>query len=69
VLALFVDNQNITRILLLDLFIDGKVLLLCLVDLDTGLVAHINSGSYRGEVETHQKRNNIQYMASMHKQG
>jgi hypothetical protein len=47
VLALFVDNQNITRILLLDLFIDGKVLLLRVVDLDTGLVAHINSGSYR----------------------
>jgi hypothetical protein len=26
------------------------------VDLDIGLVAHINSGSYRGEAETHQKR-------------
>jgi hypothetical protein len=25
------------------------------VDLDIGLVAHINSGSYRGEAETHQK--------------
>jgi hypothetical protein len=25
------------------------------VDLDIGLVAHIDSGSYRGEVETHQK--------------
>jgi hypothetical protein len=26
------------------------------VDLDIELVAHINSGSYRGEAETHQKR-------------
>jgi hypothetical protein len=38
------------------LFIDGKVLIVGVVDLDIGLVAHINSGSYRGEVETHQKR-------------
>jgi hypothetical protein len=37
------------------LFIDGQVLVLRVVDLDIGLVAHINSGSYRGEVETHQK--------------
>jgi hypothetical protein len=26
------------------------------VDLDIGLVAHIDFGSYRGEVETHRKR-------------
>jgi hypothetical protein len=26
------------------------------VDLDIGLVAHINSGSCRGEAETHRKR-------------
>jgi hypothetical protein len=26
------------------------------VDLDIGRVAHINSGSYRGEAETHQKQ-------------
>jgi hypothetical protein len=38
------------------------------VDLDIELVAHINSGSYRGEAETHRKRNDIQYMASMRKQ-
>jgi hypothetical protein len=25
------------------------------VDLDIGLVAHVNSGSYRGEAETQQK--------------
>jgi hypothetical protein len=26
------------------------------IDFDIGLVAHINSGSYRGEAETHRKR-------------
>jgi hypothetical protein len=26
------------------------------VDLDIGIVAHINSGSYRGEAETHRRR-------------
>jgi hypothetical protein len=38
------------------------------VDLDIERVAHINSGSYREEEQTHQKRNSIQYMASMHQQ-
>jgi hypothetical protein len=36
------------------LFINGKVLILDVVDLDVGLVAHINSESYR-EAETHRK--------------
>jgi hypothetical protein len=31
-------------------------LIIGVVDLDIKLVAHINSGSYRGEVETHRKR-------------
>jgi hypothetical protein len=31
-------------------------LILDVVDLDIGLVAHINSGSYQGEIETHRKR-------------
>jgi hypothetical protein len=39
----------------IDLSVDGQVLILRVVDLDIGLVAHINSGSYRGEAETHQK--------------
>jgi hypothetical protein len=51
------------------LFIDGKVLIVGVVDLDIGLVAHINSGSYREEARNTEKENNIQYMASMHKQG
>jgi hypothetical protein len=34
------------------LFIDGKVLVLRVVDLDIGLVAHINSVSY-GEKQKH----------------
>jgi hypothetical protein len=38
------------------LFIDEQVLVLGVVDLDIGLVAHINFGSYRGEAETHQKK-------------
>jgi hypothetical protein len=43
------------------LFIDGQVLIISVVDLDIGLVAHINFGSYWGEAETHQeKENNIQ---------
>jgi hypothetical protein len=50
------------------LFIDGQALIIGGVDLDIGLVAHIDSGSYRGEAETHRKKNSIQYMASMHKQ-
>jgi hypothetical protein len=50
------------------LLIDGQVLIVGVVDLDIGLVAHIDSGSYREEAETHQKRNNIQYMASMRKE-
>jgi hypothetical protein len=37
------------------LFIDEQVLILGVVALDIGLVAHIDFGSYRGEVETHQK--------------
>jgi hypothetical protein len=31
-------------------------LLIDVVDLDIGLVAHMNSGSYRGEAETHRKK-------------
>jgi hypothetical protein len=38
------------------LFIDGQVLIIGVVDLDIRLVAHINSGSYWGEAETHRKR-------------
>jgi hypothetical protein len=38
------------------LFIDGQVLIVDVVDLDIGRVARINSGSYRGEAETHRKR-------------
>jgi hypothetical protein len=37
------------------LFIDGQVLIIGVVDLDIGPVAHINSGSYREEAETHRK--------------
>jgi hypothetical protein len=55
-------------VLLLDWFIDGQVFIVDIADLDIGLVAHINSGSYRGEANTPEK-NIIQYMASMHKQG
>jgi hypothetical protein len=52
--CLVVDNQNIDNswVLLLDLFIDRQVLIIGGVDLDIGRVAHINSGSYRGEAET-----------------
>jgi hypothetical protein len=50
------------------LFIDGQVLITDVVDPDIGRVAHLNSGSYRGEAETHRKKNSIQYMASMRKQ-
>jgi hypothetical protein len=42
-------------VLLLDLFIVGQVLIVGVIDLDIGLIAPINSGSYRGEAETHQK--------------
>jgi hypothetical protein len=38
------------------IILHGQVLVLDVVDLDIGLVAHINSGSYRGEIETHRKR-------------
>jgi hypothetical protein len=68
-LALFVDNQikQKSEILLLDLFIDGQVLIHGVVDLHIGLVAHIDSGSYRGSRNTPEK-DSIQYMASMRKQ-
>jgi hypothetical protein len=56
-----------SRILLLDLFIDGEVLVLGVVDLHIGLVAHIDSGSYRGSRNTPEK-DSIKYMASMRKQ-
>jgi hypothetical protein len=42
------------------LFIDGQVLIVGVVDLDIGRVAHINSGSYREEAEHTGKENNIQ---------
>jgi hypothetical protein len=42
-------------VLLLDWFIDGQVLIVDIVDLDIGLVAHINFGSYRGEANTPEK--------------
>jgi hypothetical protein len=38
------------------LYVDGQVLIFGVVDVDIGRVAHINSGSYRGEAETHRKR-------------
>jgi hypothetical protein len=38
------------------LYVDGQVLVFGVVDVDIGRVAHINSGSYRGEAETHRKR-------------
>jgi hypothetical protein len=41
------------------LLIDGQVLIVGVVDLDIRLIAHINSGSYRGEAETHRKRKTI----------
>jgi hypothetical protein len=42
-------------VLLLDLFIVGQVLIVGVIDLDIRLIARINSGSYRGEAETHRK--------------
>jgi hypothetical protein len=45
------------------MYVDGQVLVFGVVEVDIGRVAHINSGSYREEAETHRKRNNIQYMA------
>jgi hypothetical protein len=50
------------------LFIDEQVLVLRVVDLDIELIAHINSGSYRGEAETHRKGKQHSNMASMRKQ-
>jgi hypothetical protein len=38
------------------------------VDLDIGLVAHIDSESYQGEVETHRKERQHSNMESMRKQ-
>jgi hypothetical protein len=49
------------------LFIEGQVLIIGIVDLDIGLVAHINPGSYRGEAETHRKGEQYSNMASMRK--
>jgi hypothetical protein len=43
-------------ILLLESYVHGQVLVLSVVGLDIRLVAHINSGSCRGEVETYRKR-------------
>jgi hypothetical protein len=37
------------------LFVDGQVLIVDVVELDIGLVAHINSGSYRGSRNTLEK--------------
>jgi hypothetical protein len=56
--ALFVDNKKKTsRVLLLDLFIDGQVFIVDVVDLDIELVAHINSRSYsEGSRNTPEKR-------------
>jgi hypothetical protein len=44
---LFVDNQikKKSRILLFDLLIDGSVLTIGVVDLDNGLIAHIDPKS------------------------
>jgi hypothetical protein len=55
--CLVIDNQDTieSRIVLLDLFIDGQVLIFSVVDLDIKLVAHISSGSYREETETPKK--------------
>jgi hypothetical protein len=50
------NKKWITISELLHLFIDGQVLIVGVVELDIRLVAHINFGSYRGEVETHRKR-------------
>jgi hypothetical protein len=46
----------------------NKYWIVGVVDLDIGLIAHIDSGSYRGEAETHQKREQHSNMASMRKQ-
>jgi hypothetical protein len=52
----------------MDKYWSSVLLIFDVVDLDIGHVAHINSGSYRGEVETHQKREQHSNMASMRKQ-
>ena len=44
----------------LALFVDEQTLIFDVVDLGIGLVAHINSGSYREEANTGKERNHIQ---------
>jgi hypothetical protein len=50
------------------LYVNGQVLVFGVTDVDIGLVARINSGSYQEEAEHTEKKDSIQYMASMRKQ-
>ena len=45
----------------LDLFVDVLVRIVDVADLDHGLVPHIDSGSYREEAKTPERKDNIQH--------